>query len=768
MTSIRTLRHSFAGGEIAPELYGRIDLDKNQTGLARAINFQLLPHGPAQNRAGFEHVVKVKDSTKRTRTIRFAWSVEQTMVLEFGDQYLRFHADGDTLLEASQAITSVTQASPGVFTKNGHGYSNGQWVFITGAIGMTSLNNRFWEVRNATANTYTLRDIYTGVDLNTTTLPAYTGSGTTARVYEIATPYLEADLFALHFAQDADTITITHPGYATRELTRASATNWTLAVASFTASIAAPTGVGAANVGGLGGTPTSHTYVVTALTANGLEESVASSSANVSNDLSLAGHSNTVTWNAVAGAYRYKIYKLKNGLYGYIGTAGGSLTFSDDNIVPDTTESPPEFTDPFPSAGNYPATVAFFDGRRVFAGTDNQPQSAFFTRTGCVNNMTASTPLVASDAFVLPIAAREQNRIRHLVPLSDLLALTVGGEWRLHTANGEPIAPATAMARVQSYNGCSNVQPVVTARSAVFVQGQGGRVREISYSWEAQTYHADDITVLAPHLVDRYEITDLAFGRGPVPTLYCVRDDGVLLVNTYLPEQKVRAWSRFETDGTFESVCCVPEGNEDILYAVVKRTINGTDHRFIERLRERRFATIADAFFVDAGLAYDGAATATLTGLWHLEGETVVVLGDGAVIRTNTSGDPLTVTNGAITLNRQVEKAAVGLAYTCDLETLPLAFEAAGGGQGVKKNVTKVWMRVYESRSIKAGPDTARLREYKGRTFEPYGSVPDLLSTEIELPLDGSWGSDGAVRVRQADPLPLTVCSMVLQVAVGG
>lgn len=772
MSTVRTPLVSFAGGEIAPELYGRIDLDKRQTGVAAARNFIPLPHGPLQNRAGFEHVIKVKDSTRKVRLIRFAWSVDQTMVLEFGNQYVRFHTNGDTLLEASQPITSVTQASPGVFTRNSHGYVNGQWVFIESATGMTSLNNRFWEVRNVTTNTYTLRDIYTGVDLNTTSLPAYTGSGTTERVYEIATPYLEADLFDLHYAQNADVLTITHPSYTVRELRRLGATNWTLTTPTFNPSIAVPTGVSASNVGGGGGTPVNHSYVVTALTGGGLEESLASSVVSVMNDLTLAGHSNTIAWSTVTGASRYKVYKNRYGIYGYIGTAVG-LSFSDDNIIADSTETPPEFVDPFPSPGNYPATVAYYEQRRVFAGTNNQPQTVFATRAGTDSNMTASVPIVASDAFSFTLAAREQNRIRHLVPLQDLMALTAGGEWRIYTSNGEPFSPVSVTAKVQSYNGANNVQPVVTSRSILYVQAQGARVREISYSWESQSYNADDISVMAPHLFDRYGLTDMAFARGPVPVAWAVRSDGVLLSNTYLPEQRVRAWAHHDTGdtdspGVFESVCCVPEGNEDILYAVVQREIDGTDHRFIERLHERRFATAADGFFVDAGLTYTGSPTATLTGLWHLEGKKVVVLGDAAVIRKDSGGNDLTVENGQITLNREVSKAHVGLSYLSDAQTLPLAMELQGAGQGTKKNVSKVYLRVNESRGIYVGPNEEQLRPFKGRTTEPYNTPPSLVSDEIEVPIETTWSMGGEIFIRQEDPLPLTLCSMTLMVAVGG
>src|SRR5688572_6650887 len=240
VATTRQLLRSFAGGEITPELFGRLDLDKFQTGLARAKNFRILPHGPVQNRAGFQYVLETKDSTKASRLIPFVWSVDQTMHLEFGDQYVRFHTLGSTLLETGLTITGITQANPGVLTYTGADPSNGQWMYLSGIVGMSQLNGRFVKVANvnAGANTFELTDIHGGANINTTSYPAYISGGTTARVYEVATPFLEAHLFDLHFTQSADVLTITHPSYAPRELRRVGATNWTLTTASFTPAIA--------------------------------------------------------------------------------------------------------------------------------------------------------------------------------------------------------------------------------------------------------------------------------------------------------------------------------------------------------------------------------------------------------------------------------------------------------------------------------------------------------------------------------------------------
>jgi hypothetical protein len=308
------------------------------------------------------------------------------------------------------------------------------------------------------------------------------------------------------------------------------------------------------------------------------------------------------------------------------------------------------------------------------------------------------------------------------------------------------------------------VQPALTSGSLLYVQAQGSKIRELAYNWEASAYSSIDVSIMAPHLFAGLTIADLAYTRSPVPTLWGVRSDGALLGLTHVPEQQVYGWHQHTTAGTFESICVVAEALEDVLYAVVKRTIDGRDVRYIERLQSRLFAAQEDAFFVDCGLTYDGTPVSSLTGLWHLEGQVVQILADGAVHPVRT------VTNGAITLDDSYSVVQVGLAYNTDLQSLPLAFEGApAAGQMLQKNVNAVALRVTQSSAVKAGPTFARLTEFPIRDHtDPYNSPPALRTGELRFAIGPSWNSDGAVCVRQDQPLPLTLLGIALDVATGG
>ena len=683
MTNARTIQRAFGGGEVSPEMFGRFDDAKYQSGLAVCRNFIPKPQGPAENRPGFEFVREVKDSAKKVRLIDFTYSTTQTMVIELGAGYFRFHTQGSTLLNGS--------------------------------------------------------------------LP-----------YEITNPYAENDLHDIHYVQSADVLTLVHPKYAPRELRRLGATNWVLSTIAFAASISAP-GAPTVTTSGCTAAKYGYYYVVTAVASDGVSESSNSAGGSVSSNLYETGCINIISWGAVPGASRYNVYKLQGGLFGYIGqTAYTSIV--DDNIAPDLGKTPPVYDSVFSDAGDYPAAVSYFEQRRVFAGTTNKPQNIWMTKSGTESNMSYSLPIKDDDRIAFRVAAREANTIRHIVPLSQLLLMTSAAEWRVTSINSDAITPTTISVKPQSYVGANNVQPVVINNTLLYGAARGGHVRELAYNWQASGFVTGDLSLRAPHLFDSYNVIDMCYSKAPMPVVWFVSTSGKLLGITYVPEQQIGAWHWHDTDGVFESCTCVAEGDEDALYCVIRRTINGTSKRYIERLHSRQFVDPADAFFVDCGLTYDGVPADVISGLSHLEGKTVNILADGAV------HPPRVVTGGSITLDQEASKIQIGLPITADVQTLPVALQLRDGSaaQGHAKNVNKIWLRVYRSSGIFVGPSADDLVEAKQRTVESYGSAPALKTDEISMVLPPAWGQSGQVFVRQSDPLPLTLVALTLEVALGG
>lgn len=814
MANIRTLQRSFAGGEVSPEMFGRIDDVKYQAGAAIMRNFIAKPQGPAENRAGFAFVNEVKDSSKSTRLIPFTFNTTQTMVIEVGAGYFRFHTQGGTLLAGSPAA-----------------YDSGT-AYVIGDL-VSSSGTNYYCIQAGTGQTPASSPTYWYP------LPSTS--------YEIPNPYAEADLFDIHYVQSADILTLVHPNYPPKELRRLGATKWTLADTVFSAPVSAPTGVSAV-ASGHTTAKYNYYYVVTSIASDLVSESAQSSQATANGNLLETGGIVTISWSAASGATRYNVYKLQGGIYGYIGqTAGTSII--DDNISPDMSVAPPSYDSVFASSGNYPGAVSYFEQRRVFAGTINDPQTIWMTKSGTESNMSYSLPIKDDDRIKFRVAAREANTIRHIVPLTQLLLLTSSAEWRVTSVNSDAITPTTISVRPQSYVGASNVQPVIINNTMIYGASRGGHVRECGYSWQANGFITGDMSIRSAHLFDNYDLVDMAYSKAPTPLIWMVSTSGKLLGLTYVPEQSIGAWHQHDTDGSFESCTVVAEGKEDVLYVVVKRTIDGTEKRYIERLQTRQYSDQRYAFFVDSGSTYDGTNTSSVTmtvtggttwgpseeltltsssakfsypgtsdvndavvytdtdgtvyrfritsttsttvakgrvdkvipvalrgvavtnwsfarnsisGLSWLEGKTVNILADGAVHPQRV------VTSGTISLDRASTIVNVGLPIQADLQTLPVAMQIdAGFGQGRMKNVNKAWLRVYQSSGIFVGPDENHLVEAKQRTTEPYGTAPALKSQEIMVMTTPSWADAGQVYIRQSDPLPLTIVGLTLEIAVG-
>lgn len=683
MARIRPIKVSFAGGEVSPEMFGRIDDGKYHGGLSVCRNFICLTQGSATNRPGFLFVREAKDSSKKVRLIPFTFSTTQTMVIEMGAGYFRFHTNGQTLLDPE-----------------------------------------------------------------------------TKEPYEIESPYGEEALFEINYVQSSDVLTLVHVDYPPMELRRYGAYDWRTIEIDFGPQISPPANVSASSNGK--GTEYNYTYAVTAVHENLVSESSYTSSNTVQNNIFATGATNTITWDAVEGASRYCVYLKSAGMFGYIGETT-DLSFTDDNISPDMGTVPPTHDTSMTGEGNYPGSVSYFEQRRIFAGSKNEPSVLWMTRPGTESDMSYSMPTSDDDRIRFRVNARDANTIRHIVPIAQLILLTSSAEWAVTSINSDAITPSSIAVRTQSAIGAAVPRPAIVNNSVVYVSERGKHVRDLGYSYDKNGFITGNISVRAAHLFDGFSITDMAFSKAPHQIVWCLSTSGKLLGLTYMPEQNIGAWHQHDTDGIFESCAVVAEGDEDVLYCVVRREINGRTVRYIERMDEMLLLNLEDSFFVDSGLKYEGLPADKFSGLDHLEGKEVNILGDGIVFPQQT------VVNGSVKINRECSKVAIGLPIQSDLHTLPIVAQIdLAYGQGLVKNVNKVKLRVYQSSGIWAGPDLDGMREYKQRTDEPYGSPPEWKSQEIEIMLYPAWQDGGQIYIRQDDPLPLTVLNIVAETEIGG
>src|SRR5882724_6623449 len=360
--SDNVIQTSFNSGEWSPSLYAQVNLKQYHSGAALLRNFFIDTRGGATTRPGTRYVATCK-SNSTVRPIPFQASFTVSYLLEFGQGYVRFFNNGAPVLESGKAITAITQANPGVITSTAHGYSNGDWIVISGVVGMVLLNGNTFIVAGVTANTYTLTDLFGNV-INTTSYGTYISGGTAARVYTIISPYQASEVFGIRYTQNVNQLYLCHPNYPPYVLTLNSATNWTLAPITFGSTVTAPTGQTVATT--LAAGAVNYAYIITTVDSFGQESGPSAFAilANVTDIRSVAG-SNTVTWTAVPNAASYNVYRAVP-RYGAAVPAGSdfgfagnvtSNTFIDSNINIDFSQGPPVVTNPFFGSGVQTITI---------------------------------------------------------------------------------------------------------------------------------------------------------------------------------------------------------------------------------------------------------------------------------------------------------------------------------------------------------------------------------------------------------------------------
>lgn len=589
--------------------------------------------------------------------------------------------------------------------------------------------------------------------------------------YEISTPFTTADLDEIVFAQEADIMYLVHRRRPPQKLSRFADNNWTMAAVTFEPSITAPGGLSITAPGDTSGEPgyvaTDYRYKVSSISEETGEESLPSASfVEITNDLSIAGGRNRIAWNARAGAERYIVYKLDGGTYGYIGSTEG-LFFVDSNFTPDLADGPQRQRNIFNGFGNYPRCVNFIEQRLAFASTDNDPQAVWLSQSGNYENFNYSRPAKASDAVRFRVKARQVQQIRSMVATRGLMLLTSSAEWVVSGGSqSDAITPSAIKIDNQGYRGASMVQPVVVGNIVLFPQARGGVIRDFSYEFAQDSYVGKDLTILARHFFENKTIKAWAYAQAPNSIVWVVMSDGSLVSLTYMKEHDVWGWTEHDTraNGVFEDVIVISEGGEDVPYFIVKRHINGLDRRYVERLHTRVMSNVRDAFFVDSGLSYNGPAVDDISGLSHLEGQTVAVLADGNVVRG------LVVTGGSITLPNEASRIHVGLPMVASLQTLDLDLgqvPGLGSVQGRQKSVSEVTLRVENTRGIWVGPDLDKLVEYKQRSTEAWNEAIKLYTGDISITPEWDWNTHGSMWVRQNDPLPMTILAIMPDVTLG-
>lgn len=899
MASVRTYQQSCNGGEMSPEMYGRAGDPKYQSGLAKCRNFLIDPRGPAENRPGFAYVNYAKYADKRVKLIPFTFSTDQSMVLEFGEKYIRFHTDGQTLLGSNgqpyevatpysaedlfslhyvQSADVLTITHPSYAPRELRRYSVVDWRLVEinfkGALPSPGAPTVVQSINGDVQNKedYTREYCITALKADgsnesaagpSTSIrcnPYGTGAYNTiswnavsgAELYRVyrnqggvwcfigqtktlsirdeqidpdasITPPIYDDPFGQSGGITSVKVTNGGSGYATKGTInnllpgtvityypdgshKTTITKNNVLPPVPDTRLAYITESGDSSTPGIG--EFKNIPVSTSTGSGGSIEFIFSDARNlgmapgcyyisgyriVRNGTGYSPNDHwkgkvlkgNHLWWGVEWDFPIQVLVQQPTVYVTDPTGSGAeleaLT-ENGKIIGIVVKKPGSgYTNPVVhidgsksggsgatatasvgKAGDYPSAVTYFEQRRWFGGTYNRPNNIWATKSGTESDMSYSLPSQDDDRIAIRVAAREANRIQHFVPLSQLMLFTGAAEWRVSPLNSDAITPKSMSVRPQSYVGANSVQPLVVNNACIYASARGGHLRECGYSYEAGAFITNDVCLRANHLFDNLEPIDLSYSKAPWPIIWCVSSAGNLITFTYVPEQSVGAFSSLTTDGVFESCTVVPEGEEDVLYVVVRRTINGTTRRFIERMHERKYTTLEESVHLDCCGTYHGDAKDEISGLTWLEGATVSILADGSVEPNQV------VKDGKVKLQEPASLVHIGLPYTADLQTLPIALALQDGsfGSGHMKNVQKVSVRLVNTSGLQTGPTFEKLTDYPARGTELAGTPPNPITGEVTTQVNPRWGDGGQICIRQNQPLPMKIVSITTQLEI--
>ena len=643
-----------------------------------------------------------------------------------------------TVPDSSKTITGITAANPPVVTSALHGYSDGDIVLIDNVVGMTEVNGVYFTVTNKTANTFEL--YIGGAAVDGSAYTAYSSGGDATRYYEVTITSATHSLVTGHevlFSGITGAVTQLNTGLYTVKV---------LTTTTFT-------------VDGVYGASTvsdAQSGATVLRTSIYLASITAPSSANPI----------TVTWSAVAGALEYNIYREINGIFGYIGTSA-TAEFEDLGYTVDPFDTPPIVQTFYDLAGEYPLAVGQYQQRLLLAGQSNDPERTRASRSGLFYNFTKSNPIQADDAISWIIASGQVNGVRHFQDMGKLLVYTQGAIFSIEGDDAGTLTTTAINPRLRAEQGIGDIRPLTVNDVALFVQTSGRKVRELTPADGADRYDSTDLTIHSSHLFSSTTIVSWCYTEEPTPIVWAAMSDGQLLGCTYLRKHEVLGWHRHDTGDGDEilRVVTIPENNEDVLYAAIKRySVDGQTRTYIERMATRTsLADADDGRFFDSWATYDGVAASTFGGLWHLEGRDVYGVADKEAI------GPITVANGTVTLPDSFSKVTMGLRIEADGATLEPDNVQDETWAAKTKTVSRVTVRVKSTDGLQVSGDgesylIQETRMYQGNT-KP--AEQTLVTGKLRYDRTAKRSSTGQVYFRQYSGLPTTILAIYPDIELG-
>jgi len=393
----------------------------------------------------------------------------------------------------------------------------------------------------------------------------------------------------------------------------------------------------------------------------------------------------------------------------------------------------------------------------TFTRTPGMATAVWLSKTGDYENFKYGS----NDDDPIDITVPTTNTIVWVDALKSLAVGTSGDEWKVGSNKLDtPLTPTNFKTDPQSEYGSNAIQPVKINSSLIFIDFVSRKLREMTYKYENEKFVSPDLTSLAEHITSS-GVTSVARQKNPDSILWMTLTDGSLISMTYERDQDVVAWAKHPLggDGFAQSVCVTPGTSEDDIWLTVKRKVNSATVVFVEKMASRTFTDIDDAFFVDAGITATPVGT-TVSGLDHLIGSTVIVLGDGVEQTETTANDFVVNASGEITVPAGITTAQVGLAYTYKLQPMRLVI---GDSKGSVTQVHELVISFLNTLGAKYGAIDSDLQtiDFDDNRLTNSSDIDDLFTGEVVVPMPGNTDPLNPLVIGGDSPYPCTVRALV-------
>ncbi len=704
---------NFTSGQWASNMAGRTDLEAFDNAVLHLTNWNVLPQGGARTRPGTIWSSRVKFSDKNTRLLGFEFNVEQTYVVEMGDLYFRFHANNQRLESGSVNVTGAADNGSGLIriTAVAHGLSTNNYASIENVLGTYEANND-WKVTVIGVDTFDLQ--------GSTFLHAYVSGGTSAKIIELAHLYIHDDVFDIQTAQTEDTMYLFHSDYPLRKLTRTGATTFTITDVDFQLGPFLPINLTATTVAS-SATALNAATTLTASAPLWTVNNVPSLLAMASGVVKITAFTDTTHVTGV-------ITKLLTSGAATVNWREGSWS----------------------SVRGFPGCGTFYDNRLVPGKTNYQPSTFWGSKSGEPEVFDLSS-VADNFAYEWKLASKKANVIRWISGNDDLFIGTSGQEYRVLGGNDSGITPTNIFVKPTSPHGSNTVEPVVTSSGIAFIQRGGQKARLIQFNNDRNAFLAKDLSILANDTLEG-RVVDATYEQEPSELVWYVDETGEARSLTVLTEQNVIGWAEHTTLGSFKSVETISTETGNQTWVIVEREENGLPVSMVEYFDPNVHTDCS------VRTVFGSPVTTVTGGLNHLEGNTVVVVGDNATYPSQE------VTNGALpdAVLPSMTDVIIGLPFTPSMELfLPERELADGSTTGRKLRVAQVILRVDESKGLSVNGQ----RNYTRATGDDMDEATPVETNDLQFEPDLDWNQ--APVITQELPFSAHILAVIMHVEIG-